>query len=105
MTAEISKVAVVGAGYMGGGIAQVLAMAGLDVVIVDASPDITQRHLERLVREEVDVMMERVPGEMGTEEAADLLEQAVEPMRDLVAALRAKLLVAELQARRAAQQT
>ena len=66
---------------------------------------IYKRHLERLVREEVDVMMERVPGEMGTEEAADLLEQAVEPMRDLVAALRAKLLVAELQARRAAQQS
>ena len=65
---------------------------------------IYKRHLERLVREEVDVMMERVAGEMDTEQAADLLERAVEPMRDLVAALRAKLLVAELQARRAAQQ-
>ncbi len=64
---------------------------------------IYKRHLEGLVREEVDVMMERVAGEMDTEQAADLLEQAVEPMRDLVAALRAKLLVAELQARRAAQ--
>ena len=38
-------------------------------------------------------MMERVAGEMDTEEAADLLERAVEPMRDLVAAMRAKLLV------------
>ena len=66
---------------------------------------IYKRHLERLVHEEVDVMMERVAGEMDTEEAADLLERAVEPMRDLVAALRAKLLVAELQARRAAQQS
>ena len=66
---------------------------------------IYKRHLERLVREEVDVMMERVAGEMDTEEAADLLERAVEPMRDLVAALRAKLLVSELQARRAAQQS
>ena len=65
---------------------------------------IYKRHLERLVREEVDVMMERVAGEMDTDEAADLLERAVEPMRDLVAAMRAKLLVAELQARRAAQQ-
>ena len=65
---------------------------------------IYKRHLERLVREEVEVMMERVAGEMDTDEAADLLERAVEPMRDLVAALRAKLLVAELQARRAAQQ-
>ena len=66
---------------------------------------IYKRHLEQLVREEVDVMMERVAGEMDTDEAADLLERAVEPMRDLVAALRAKLLVSELQARRAAQQS
>jgi DNA-binding transcriptional MerR regulator len=64
---------------------------------------IYKRHLEQLVREEVDVMMERVAGERDTEAAAALLERAVEPMRDLVAALRAKLLVAELQARRAAQ--
>jgi DNA-binding transcriptional MerR regulator len=66
---------------------------------------IYKRHLEQLVREEVDVMMERVAGEVDTQEAAELIERAVEPMRDLVAALRAKLLVAELQARRAAQQS
>ena len=66
---------------------------------------IYKRHLERLVSEEVEVMMERVAGEMDTEAAAELLERAVEPMRDLVAALRAKLLVAELQARRAAQKS
>ena len=64
---------------------------------------IYKRHLERLVHEEVDVMMERVAGELDTDEAADLLERAVEPMRDLVAAMRAKLMIAELQARRAAQ--
>ena len=51
MTVDIQRVAIVGAGYMGGGIAQVLAMAGVDVVIVDANPEITQRHLERLRRE------------------------------------------------------
>ena len=66
---------------------------------------IYKRNLERLVREEVGVMMERLVGEMDTDEAAALLERAVEPMRDLVAALRAKLLVSELQARRAAQQS
>ena len=49
-------------------------------------------------------MMERLAGEMDTDEAADLLERAVEPMRDLVAAMRAKLLIAEL-ARRAAQRS
>jgi DNA-binding transcriptional MerR regulator len=64
---------------------------------------IYKRNLERLVSEEVGVMMERLAGEMDTDEAADLLERAVEPMRDLVAAMRAKLLIAELRARRAAQ--
>jgi DNA-binding transcriptional MerR regulator len=64
---------------------------------------IYKRHLERLVHEEVEVMMGRVAGEMDTDAAADLLERAVEPMRDLVAAMRAKLMIAELQARRAAQ--
>jgi DNA-binding transcriptional MerR regulator len=65
---------------------------------------IYKRHLEQLVSEEVGVLMERVAGEMDTDEAADLIEQAVEPMRDLIAALRAKLLIAELRARRAAQE-
>jgi 3-hydroxybutyryl-CoA dehydrogenase len=50
----IERVAVVGAGYMGGGIAQVFALAGLDVVIVDADPAMTARHLDRLRREAED---------------------------------------------------
>jgi DNA-binding transcriptional MerR regulator len=66
---------------------------------------IYKRNLERLVREEVGVMMERLAGEMDTDAAAELLERAVEPMRDLVAAMRAKLLISELRARRAAQQS
>jgi DNA-binding transcriptional MerR regulator len=64
---------------------------------------IYKRNLERLVSEEVAVMMERLAGEMDTDAAAELLEQAVEPMRDLVAAMRSKLFVTELEARRAAQ--
>src|SRR4051794_21144044 len=39
---------------MGGGIAQVFALAGLDVVIVDADPAMTARHLDRLRREAED---------------------------------------------------
>jgi 3-hydroxybutyryl-CoA dehydrogenase len=54
VTDQIERVAVVGAGYMGGGIAQVFAMAGLDVVIVDAQPSLTRRHLDRLCREAED---------------------------------------------------
>ena len=64
---------------------------------------IYKRNLEKLVREEVGAMMERVAGEMDADEAAELLERAFEPMRDLVAAMRAKLLIAEIRARRAAQ--
>ena len=48
---SIEKVAVVGAGYMGGGIAQVLAMAGFEVTIADADAETTRHHLERLRRE------------------------------------------------------
>jgi 3-hydroxybutyryl-CoA dehydrogenase len=51
VTDRIQRIAVVGAGYMGGGIAQVFAMAGFDVTIVDANPDQTRNHLERLLRE------------------------------------------------------
>jgi 3-hydroxybutyryl-CoA dehydrogenase len=54
VTNQIEHIAVVGAGYMGGGIAQVLAMAGLDVVIVDADPALTRRHLARLHQEAED---------------------------------------------------
>lgn len=54
MTNQIERIAVVGAGYMGGGIAQVFAMAGFDVVIVDADADLTRRHLERLYAEAED---------------------------------------------------
>ena len=50
----IEHIAVVGAGYMGGGIAQVFALAGMDVVIVDADPNLTARHLDRLRHEAQD---------------------------------------------------
>jgi DNA-binding transcriptional MerR regulator len=64
---------------------------------------IYKTNLERMVHEEVAVMMERLAGEMDAEEAAELVERAVEPMRDLITALRSKLLISELRARIAAQ--
>ncbi|MDO5661429.1 MAG: 3-hydroxyacyl-CoA dehydrogenase family protein [Brachybacterium sp.] len=48
---SISTVTVVGAGYMGGGIAQVLAMADYPVTIADVSADAAQTSLERLRQE------------------------------------------------------
>jgi 3-hydroxybutyryl-CoA dehydrogenase len=44
----IERMAVVGAGQMGSGIAQVAAQAGIEVVLADASPDLARRALERL---------------------------------------------------------
>ena len=50
----IEHIAVVGAGYMGGGIAQVFAIAGFDVVIADADPAVAARHLDRVRQEAED---------------------------------------------------
>ncbi|MCQ9388207.1 3-hydroxyacyl-CoA dehydrogenase family protein [Brevibacterium sp. 50QC2O2] len=48
---NIEKVTVVGAGYMGGGIAQSLAMVGFDVTIADVSVEAAEKSLTRLQRE------------------------------------------------------
>ncbi|WP_242394445.1 3-hydroxyacyl-CoA dehydrogenase family protein [Anaeromyxobacter oryzisoli] len=44
----IERMAVIGAGQMGSGIAQVAAQAGITVVLADASADLARRALERL---------------------------------------------------------
>ena len=48
---EINKVAQVGAGYMGGGIAQSLANTGLEVWLADVDTEATRRAHERLLEE------------------------------------------------------
>jgi DNA-binding transcriptional MerR regulator len=53
-----------------------------------------------LVREEVDVLMDRLAGEVEPERAIQLIESGVEPLNELMAALRSKQLVAELERRR-----
>lgn len=45
------RIAVIGSGYMGGGIAQVFALAGHDVRISDVSAEVAAANLERLVAE------------------------------------------------------
>jgi 3-hydroxybutyryl-CoA dehydrogenase len=54
MIDAIKSVAVVGAGYMGGGIAQSLAAVGFPVRIADVNPDATQAALTRLRAEAED---------------------------------------------------
>jgi 3-hydroxybutyryl-CoA dehydrogenase len=44
----IERIAVVGAGQMGSGIAQVAAQAGLSVVLADAAPDLARKAVEKL---------------------------------------------------------
>ena len=45
---EIKKVGIVGAGQMGNGIADVIAMAGYDVAITDASSEVLARALDSI---------------------------------------------------------
>ena len=46
----IHRIAVVGAGQMGGGIAHVAALAGLDVSLIDVSTDILERAIQAIRR-------------------------------------------------------
>ena len=62
-----------------------------------------KRALEDLVKEEVQVLMDRLAGELEPDRAAELIQAGVEPLRDLIAALHQKLLVAELRRQRAAR--
>ena len=59
-----------------------------------------KRALEELVKEEVEVLMGRLAGEMETDRALKLIDDGREPLNDLIAALHSKLLVAELKRRR-----
>lgn len=90
---NVERVAVVGTGYMGGGIAQSFALAGIDVQLADADAELTAKNLERLLREgavfegaglfppgSADVLRERLHAAASIEDAvadADFVEEAV----------------------------
>jgi DNA-binding transcriptional MerR regulator len=59
--------------------------------------------LAELVREEVAVVMDRLAGTVEPERIVELLEAGAEPLKDLIAAMHSKLLVAELERQRAAR--
>lgn len=46
----IDRMAVIGAGQMGSGIAQVAAQAGVEVVVADATPELARRGVEKLAQ-------------------------------------------------------
>jgi DNA-binding transcriptional MerR regulator len=56
--------------------------------------------LEELVRQEVDIVMNRLAGEVPPERVVEMLEAGSQPLKDLIAALHTKLMVAELERRR-----
>jgi DNA-binding transcriptional MerR regulator len=56
--------------------------------------------LEELVKEEVEVLLERLTREMDAQRAVAMVEAGAEPLHDLISALHSKLLVAELRAQR-----
>jgi DNA-binding transcriptional MerR regulator len=59
--------------------------------------------LEGLVKEEIQVLVDRLAGEMEPERALKLIDDGIEPLGDLIVALRTKLLVAELKRERQAR--
>ncbi|MFH8251368.1 3-hydroxyacyl-CoA dehydrogenase family protein [Microbacterium sp. B2969] len=95
----ISKAAVIGSGYMGGGIAQVLALAGKEVVLADASAELAASNRERLIREAADyaergifpsdaaeTVAERISSAPSIEDAVadvDFVEEAVPEILEL----------------------
>ncbi len=62
-----------------------------------------KRALEDLVKEEVQVLMDRLAGEMEPDRAVELIESGAEPLQELIAALHQKELVAELKRQRSSR--
>jgi DNA-binding transcriptional MerR regulator len=58
-----------------------------------------KRALEGIAAEEVQVLLERL-GELGPDQAVEMIEAGIEPLADLISALHTKLLVAELERHR-----
>ncbi len=94
----IKKVAVIGGGTMGNGIAHVFAQSGFDVVLIDQSKDLLEKALgvitknlgrlvkkEKLTQEDADAALGRITKstDLGDAKDADLVVEAVFEDRDL----------------------
>lgn len=88
---EIRRVAVLGAGTMGHGIAQVTAMAGYEVALFDITKDLAERGLDR-IRANLDEGVAR--GKVSVE-ARDAALSRLSPLADLAAAVATADLVIE----------
>ncbi|MGO4435984.1 3-hydroxyacyl-CoA dehydrogenase family protein [Paenarthrobacter sp. RAF9] len=93
------KIAVVGSGYMGGGIAQVLALGGARVALADVSAEVAQKNYDRLLEESeqfiadglfpagsTEILKQNLWAAKDIEEAvadADFIEEAVPEVLDI----------------------
>jgi 3-hydroxybutyryl-CoA dehydrogenase len=93
------KVAIVGSGYMGGGIAQVLALSGATVALADVSAEVAENNYQRLINESKDFVADGLFPEDATEKLeqhlsvaasveeavadADFIEEAVPEVLDI----------------------
>ncbi|MFT3816611.1 MAG: 3-hydroxyacyl-CoA dehydrogenase [Rubrivivax sp.] len=102
MTAAVHRVGIVGAGAMGRGIAQVCALAGCDVLLLDSQPEAVARAIEairaelaqsvakgRLPREQADAAVTRLRGAASLAELAgcELVVEAIVERLDAKQAL------------------
>ena len=85
----IERMAVVGAGQMGAGIAQVAAQAGIEVVLVDAAPELAKKGAERIAAA-LSKLVEK--GKMSAGDRTALLAR-IRPAESLEDCARAQLLV------------
>src|ERR1700712_3656029 len=93
------QIAVIGSGYMGGGIAQVFGLAGARVALADVSAEVAERNYHRLIAESKEFVNEGLfpEGATATLEAnlwpaaslaeavaeADFIEEAVPEVLDI----------------------
>ncbi len=92
---RIRRIAVIGAGTMGHGIAEVAAMAGYEVLLADISEDILRRALERIrwslgklyekgrLREQPDAVMARIRTIVDVDEKGNYTREFAEAIREV----------------------
>jgi 3-hydroxybutyryl-CoA dehydrogenase len=80
--AAVQRIGVVGAGQMGQGIAQVAAQAGLEVLLVDAAPDLAQAGIGK-IKKQLDRLVEKAKLDAAARDQTLGRLRAGEAMRDL----------------------
>jgi 3-hydroxybutyryl-CoA dehydrogenase len=89
VTAKIDTVGIIGAGQMGNGIAHVTALAGIDVLLIDAKPEIVDKALG-IISKNID---RQVAKGAVTADAKDAAMARIRPVTDYTAFAAADLVI------------